>query len=99
MLETPRFGRRWRGRVLRRMTFDKTYMYCPPGYHRKRHAKLRGGVQLRHTHFRGRGEASGMDENERITLRLEQQNLELLHAVLRAQTRPGNRSELVGAAA
>ncbi len=36
-----------------------------------------------------------MDENERITLRLEKENLELIDAFLKAKTGHGNRSQLV----
>lgn len=36
-----------------------------------------------------------MDENERITLRLEKENLELIDAFLRENTSHGNRSQLV----
>ncbi|HKW43917.1 MAG TPA: ribbon-helix-helix domain-containing protein [Thermoplasmata archaeon] len=36
-----------------------------------------------------------MDENERITLRLEKENLELLDAFLKENTSFGNRSQLV----
>ena len=42
-----------------------------------------------------RGEGSGMDENERITLRLEKENLELIDAFLKQNTSHGNRSQLV----
>jgi Arc/MetJ-type ribon-helix-helix transcriptional regulator len=36
-----------------------------------------------------------MDENERITLRLEKENLELIDAFLKENTSHGNRSQLV----
>ena len=36
-----------------------------------------------------------MDENERITLRLEKENLELIDAVLRETSQYGSRSQLV----
>lgn len=36
-----------------------------------------------------------MDENERITLRLEKENLELIDGFLRENTSHGNRSQLV----
>ncbi len=36
-----------------------------------------------------------MDENERITLRLEKENLELIDAFLKQNTSHGNRSQLV----
>jgi len=36
-----------------------------------------------------------MDENERITLRLEKENLELIDAFLKGSTSHGNRSQLV----
>jgi Arc/MetJ-type ribon-helix-helix transcriptional regulator len=36
-----------------------------------------------------------MDENERITLRLEKENLELIDAFLKQNTAYGNRSQLV----
>lgn len=36
-----------------------------------------------------------MDENERITLRLEKENLELIDEFLKANTSYGNRSQLV----
>ena len=36
-----------------------------------------------------------MDENERITLRLEKENLELIDAFLKGNTAHGNRSQLV----
>ena len=36
-----------------------------------------------------------MDENERITLRLEKENLELIDAFLKWSTSHGNRSQLV----
>jgi len=36
-----------------------------------------------------------MDENERITLRLEKENLELIDAFLKVNTSYGNRSQLV----
>lgn len=36
-----------------------------------------------------------MDENERITLRLEKENLELIDAFLQQNTSHGNRSQLV----
>src|SRR5207237_8920252 len=77
------------------MKSDYTYRHCRPGCHRRRHVQLRGGVGLGHTHFRGRGEASGMDENERITLQLEKENLELIDAFLKGNTAHGNRSQLV----
>src|SRR5256886_4653319 len=83
------------GLVLRRMTIDKTYMYCRPGYSRRHAKKCRSGVWPRHTHSRVRGEGSGMDENERITLRLEKENLELIDGFLKENTSHGNRSQLV----
>ena len=36
-----------------------------------------------------------MDENERITLRLEKENLELIDEFLKGSTSHGNRSQLV----
>ena len=36
-----------------------------------------------------------MDENERITLRLEKENLELIDGFLKENTSHGNRSQLV----
>src|SRR5213593_1733750 len=37
-----------------------------------------------------------MDENERITLRLEKENLELIDEFLKGSTSHGNRSQVVG---
>jgi Arc/MetJ-type ribon-helix-helix transcriptional regulator len=52
------------------------------------------GYDLRHT-SRVKKAGSGMDENERITLRLERENLELIDSFLSENRSYGNRSQLV----
>ncbi len=52
------------------------------------------GYDVRHT-SRVEKAGSGMDENERITLRLEKENLELLDSFLSENKSYGNRSQLV----
>src|SRR2546422_10377361 len=91
----PGFVPRWRPFVLRRMTIDKDYMYRPCGYgaqHAKNCAEWCMTSPYLFPRFR-RG--IRMDENERITLRLEKENLELIDASLQGGTSHGNRSQLV----
>src|SRR2546428_8165202 len=86
---------RWRPFVLRRMTIDKGYKYRASPY-RGQHAKNRAECCMTVSYgSRGPGGGIGMDENERITLRLEKENLELIDGFLKENTSHGNRSALV----
>src|SRR2546428_5580281 len=81
------------------MTIDNKYMYRAPGYggqHAENCAEWCMTSSYLFSRFR-RG--IRMDENERITLRLEKENLELIDAFLKGSTSHGNRSQLVRDAA
>src|SRR2546429_7719237 len=94
-IRRPGFAPRWRPFVLRRMTIDKDYMYRAPGYggqHAENCAEWCMTSSYLFSRFR-RG--IRMDENERITLRLEKENLEIIDAFLKGSTTHGNRSQLV----
>src|SRR2546428_13163998 len=77
------------------MTIDNKYMYRAPGYggqHAENCAEWWMTSSYLFSRFR-RG--IRMDENERITLRLEKENLELIDAFLKGSTSHGNRSQLL----
>src|SRR2546422_11071935 len=79
------------------MTIDKEYMYRAPGYggqHAENCAEWCMTSSYLFPRFR-RG--IRMDENERITLRLEKENLELIDEFLNGGTSHGNRLQLVRA--
>src|SRR2546428_7913196 len=81
------------------MTIDKEYMYRAPGYggqHAENCAEWCMTSSYLFPRFR-RG--IRMDENERITLRLQKENLELIDEFLKGSTSHGNRSQLVRDAA
>src|SRR5207247_7932492 len=94
-IRRPGFAPRWRPFVLRRMTIDKDYMYRPSGYggqHAKNCAEWCMTSSYLFPRFR-RG--IRMDENERITLRLDKENPEVIDAFLKGSTSHVNRSQLV----
>src|SRR3989442_12572441 len=76
------------------MTIDKGYKYRGPGYGGQ-HAKNPAECCMTSSYgFPRSGRGTWMDENERITLRLEKGNLELIDAFLKGNTSHGNRSAL-----
>src|SRR3989442_13625086 len=94
-IRRPGFAPRWRPFVLRRMTIDKDYMYRPSGYggqHAKNCAEWCMTSSYLFSRFR-RG--IRMDENERIKLRLEKENLELIDPFLKGSTARWNRTHVV----
>src|SRR2546428_2720627 len=68
-------------RVIRRHTIDKSINKAPSDTPAETSTHAWKRCDSRHTGPRG-GAANGMDENERITLRLERDNLELIDRFL-----------------
>ena len=77
------------------MTIDNKYMYRASRYGGQYTPKLRGMVYDLVIPFPAVRRGIRMDENERITLRLEKENLELIDEFLKGSTSHGNRSQLV----
>src|SRR2546428_3779903 len=77
------------------MTIDKDYMYRAPGYGGQRAENCEEWCMTSSYLFPWFRRGIRMDENERITLRLEKENLELIDEFLKGSTSHGNRSQLV----
>src|SRR2546426_11261577 len=77
------------------MTIDKDYMYRAPGYGGQRAENCEEWCMTSSYLFRWVRRGIRMDENERITLRLEKENLELMDEFVKGRTSHGNRSQLV----
>src|SRR2546428_10504285 len=79
--------------VIRRHTIDKSINKAPSDTPAETSTHAWKRCDSRHTGPRG-GAANGMDENERITLRLERGNLRVIGRVLAHNPGDKNRSQL-----
>src|SRR2546428_12814575 len=77
------------------MTIDNNYMYRASGYGAQHAENCAEWCMTSSYLFPWSRRGIRMDENERITPRLEEENLELIDAFLKGSTSHGNRSHLV----